>query len=47
MKKTDCTTCIYYDLVLGIKPVCKLWKIGIDMHGFVPCKEYKQRKEKK
>ena len=44
--KSDCSTCIYYDLALGIKPVCKLWLVGFDKRGYEPCDEYKAVKEK-
>jgi hypothetical protein len=29
--KADCSTCIYYDVVLGMKVVCMLWLVGFDM----------------
>jgi len=45
-KKKDCSSCIYYDLALGIKPVCKLWLVGFDKRGYEPCDEYKAVKEK-
>ena len=41
----DCTTCIYYDVVLGIKAVCTLWLVGFDVRGYEPCDEYKERGE--
>jgi len=41
---SDCSTCIYYDLALGIKPVCKLWLVGFDKRGYESCDEYKERK---
>jgi len=40
----DCSSCAYYDLALGIKPVCKLWLVGFDKRGYEPCDEYKERK---
>jgi len=43
--KKDCTSCIYYDLVLGVKPVCIFWLIGFDIRGYEPCDEYKERKK--
>lgn len=46
VRKVDCSTCAYYDLALGIKPVCKLWLVGFDKRGYEPCDEYKERKEK-
>jgi hypothetical protein len=42
MAKKDCTTCIYYDVVLGIKAVCMLWLVGFDKRGYELCEEYKE-----
>jgi hypothetical protein len=43
MAEKDCSTCIYYDVVLGIKAVCMLWLAGFDVRGYEPCDEYKER----
>jgi hypothetical protein len=44
-EKADCSTCIHYDFVLGIKPVCQFWLVGFDMRGYEPCDEYKKKRK--
>jgi len=39
----DCTSCAYYDVVLGVKAVCMLWLVGFDIRGYELCDEYRAR----
>jgi len=41
----DCTGCVHYGFVLGVKAVCTLWLVGFDMRGIEPCDEYKEKAE--